>query len=136
MRDDTAPTEPPSATDDPSPGDRVRELCMKKYMGYGDGHLMHPIRARHTGEQPWGWRDAVVESVDGHYATVRYLSAEHTVPRLWHHHDLTGWVRPGDPVRLHERCRVLGADRGWLTVKVDDGLGSVPDPAGPVADQG
>jgi hypothetical protein len=97
---------------------------------YFPGHVTHWIHAKNVGRTPWGWRDAVVSSVDGGWITVSYLESGRQV-RLWHHAELAGEVGAGAPVRLHEQYYVLGGPFGWLNVVVRGGLGPVPAPADP-----
>lgn len=95
---------------------------------FGDGHVTHPIRARRTGETPWGWRDGVVTAASGGVATLRYVveDAEVTV----RHHAVLP-LAAGDPVRLHEEFRMLGCPSGWFCVDVTGGLGPVVAPVHP-----
>ena len=102
---------------------------------YLPGHHTHWIHAKHVGRTPWGWRDAVVGSLDGCWTTVTYVDSGRTL-RLWHHADLAGEVEVGAPVRVHERYAVLGGPFGWLNVVVEGGLGPVPEPADTAAWQG
>jgi hypothetical protein len=94
---------------------------------YFPGHNTHWIHAKHVGRTPWGWRDAVVRTIDGCALTVAYVDSGHEV-ELWHHDALAGELAVGVPVRLHEQYSVLGGPFGWLHVVVRDGLGSVPEP--------
>ncbi len=66
---------------------------------YGSGHALHQIHARHIGQSPWGWRDAVVVRVEGLFLTLRYL-AEDVEFTAWHHAELR--LMPGDPVRVNQ----------------------------------
>ena len=95
---------------------------------YLPGHHTHWIHAKHVGRTPWGWRDAVVGSIDGCWTTVTYVASGRQV-RLWHHAELAGELVVGAPVRVHERYYVLGGPFGWLNVVVKDGLGAVAQPA-------
>jgi hypothetical protein len=81
---------------------------------------------------PWGWRDAVVTDIDGHWLTVEYLQ-EPAVLRLWHHEQLGAEIAVGGPVRVHEQYYVIGGPFGWLNVVVRRGLGPVPAPPKPAA---
>ena len=60
---------------------------------------MHQIHARHIGQSPWGWRDALVVRVEGLFLTLRYL-AEDVEFTAWHHAELP--LMPGDPVRVNQ----------------------------------
>lgn len=103
--------------------------CSPEQCGsFADGHRAHHIRARLTGEAPWGWRDAIVEVTDGQTARLRYVAAD-GAPSVWHHDALP--VTAGEPVRLHEQYRMLGTPHGWFCVAVTDGLGPVPEPSAP-----
>lgn len=104
---------------------------------YAPGHNTHWIHAKHVGRSPWGWRDGVVDSIDGHWLTISYLGDEDGEIRVWHHEALGDEVAAGDPVRVHERLHVLGGPFGWLNVITEGGLGGVPEPAEPAlwADQ-
>ena len=97
---------------------------------YRPGHQVHFIQARHVGQSPWGWRDAVVTSVYGLTAHLSYVDHD-AAPRVWHHRSLAGVLEPGAPVRLHERLHVLGSPAGWFCVRVEDGLGPAPAPDAP-----
>ena len=99
---------------------------------YRPGHSTHWIHAKQVGRTPWGWRDAVVSGIDGRWITVTYVEAGQQV-RLWHHAGLTGELKVGAPVRLHEQYYVLGGPFGWLNVVVEGGLGPVPEPEDPAA---
>ncbi|WP_433803402.1 hypothetical protein [Actinomycetospora sp. CA-084318] len=100
-------------------------LCGDGCRSFADAHRVHHIRARRAGESPWGWRDAVVESVTGGRVVVRYVEPGVDVT-LTHHRE--AWVSPGDPVRVHEEFRLLDVRGSWLGVAVDGGLGAVPVP--------
>ena len=110
-----------------------RQACIRQgtlpCQSYGPGHNLHVIHGKHVGRTPWGWRDGVVVSSSGGDVVVEYLEAEHRVT-LWHHAPIAA-VRPGSPVRVHERYYVLGGPFGWLNVVVTGGLGAVPEPADP-----
>ncbi len=103
---------------------------------YWPGHNAHWIHAKRIGGTPWGWRDAIVTTVEGRWVTVTYV-LEGTQLRLWHHERLSSEIHPGDLVRVHEQYNVLGGPFGWLNVIVEGGLGAVPEPAEPAlwADQ-
>jgi hypothetical protein len=96
------------------------------------GHRMHHIQARLTGESPWGWRDGTVVAADGHWLHIAY-TLEQACPKVWHHEPLEPAFPVGTPIRLHERFHVLGSPGGWLNVIVQEGLGSIPEPAEPAA---
>lgn len=97
---------------------------------YWPGHNTHWIHAKHIGRTPWGWRDAVVSSIDGRWVTVDYV-LESAQVRLWHHTPLTSELHVADLVRVHEQYYVLGGRFGWLNVVVAGGLGAVAEPAEP-----
>jgi len=96
--------------------------------GYAPGHHMHFIHAKRVGLSPWGWRDAVVLSVEGQFACLAYLEGDAT-PVVWHHTSLKRVIGAGDPVRLHEQYYALGCPAGWFNVVVEGGIGAVPEPA-------
>jgi hypothetical protein len=96
---------------------------------YGSGHALHQIQARHIGQSPWGWRDAVVVTVDGLYLELRYL-AEDVEFTAWHHQEL-GLV-PGDPVRVNQSAgAVLQGKFGGVNVAHDSPVTAVPEPEHP-----
>lgn len=112
-----------------------RDLTCRSYEAdrcqhYAPGHNTHWIHAKHVGRSPWGWRDGVVSSLDGHWLEISYLGEGGEI-RVWHHDPLGGEVTPGDPVRVHEGLHVLGGPFGWLNVITEGGLGAVPEPAEP-----
>ena len=78
-------------------------LCRR----YNPGHNMHWIHANHVGRSPWGWRDAVLDGLDGRWLTVEYFLEEADLS-LWHHQALNDEVCLGDPVRVHEELHALG----------------------------
>lgn len=47
---------------------------------------------------------------------------------LWHHRSLEAEISVGEPLRAHERYYVIGAPMGWLSVRVESGIGPVPEP--------
>lgn len=94
------------------------------------GHNTHCIHAKYIGRTPWGWRDSVVSSLDGHWVMVDYV-LESAQLRLWHHTRFTDELHVGELVRVHEQYHVLGGLFGWLNVIVAGGLGAVPEPAEP-----
>ncbi len=98
--------------------------------GYWPGHHTHCIHANHVGQRSWGWRDAIVTAIAGHWLDVDYVHETASL-RLWHHEALTGELAVGDPVRVHEEYHLLGGPFGWLNVIVEGGLGAVPQPAEP-----
>ena len=95
---------------------------------YRPGHHTHWIHAKHVGRTPWGWRDAVVDRIDGSWLAVHYLDSGRRL-RVWHHAELVEEIEAGAPVRVHEQYYVLGGPFGWLNVVVQGGLGAVPEPA-------
>lgn len=95
---------------------------------YASGHHPHWIQAGHAGRAPWGWRDAVVEDVDGGWARLAYLE-DAARPRVWHHAPLAEFITPGALVRLHERYHLLATPQTWLCVAIEGGAGPVPEPA-------
>lgn len=101
--------------------------CRDRCGTYRDGHDLHAIQAKLIGQTPWGWRDAVLMSVDGQTIELAYVH-EHARPTLWHHRVLGRLLRPGEPVRLHEQYRALGTPHGWYSVRISNGLGAVPEP--------
>ncbi|GAA4982428.1 hypothetical protein WHI96_12975 [Pseudonocardia tropica] len=103
--------------------------CDESCRSYADGHRMHHIRSRLTGESPWGWRDAIVTGTEGTWLTLDYVTTKGR-PRVRHHAQLDT-LPPGTPVRLHERFRVLGSPTGWITVEIENGIGPVPEPENP-----
>jgi hypothetical protein len=105
----------------------IETPCSGPCPSYGAGHQVHFIQARLVGESPWGWRDAVVSSLDKHFARLAYLEDDAT-PIVWHHKSLKRRISVGDPVRLHERYHVLGCPAGWFSVVIAGGLGAVPEP--------
>lgn len=106
--------------------------CVVRDRGYCEsflpGHHTHWIHAKHIGRTPWGWRDAVVRSLDGQWITVTYVESGRQV-ELWHHAELAEEVELGAPVRVHEQYYVIGGPFGWLNVVVQGGQGAVPEPA-------
>src|ERR1700756_1092967 len=99
--------------------------------GYATGHHLHWIPARHIGQAPRGWRDAIVESVDEDGWAVIHYAAEDARVRVWHHRRPPTGPVPGSPVRLHERYNALDCQYGWLNVAFTGGLGPVPAPEHP-----
>ena len=94
---------------------------------YSDGHAIHAIHARRVGETPWGWRDAVVAEADGRTLMVDYLLFDGGAT-VWHHFSLEEELPVGSLLRVHERFHVIGAPIGWLNVRLDQGIGAVPEP--------
>ena len=117
-----APSTPSACRPSPPSG-----ICQ----AYWPGHQMHFIHARKIGEEPWGWRDGVVVSVeaDGWLEVNYVLEPGHVVAH--HHQDLTAVLSPGDPVRIHERYYALGGRFGWVNLYIAEGIGSVPEPEHP-----
>lgn len=97
-------------------------------MRYHPGYAMHPIQTSLTARSPWGWRPALVTAVDGGQGTAEYFDEEGGV-NFWHHKPLD--VEPGTPVRVHERYSVLEISDAWLSVRIDSGIGAVPEPEDP-----
>ncbi len=99
-------------------------------ISYRDGHLVHTIQARLVGQSPWGWRDGILETSTTASIRIRYIDEDVTAT-CWHHHDISDLLPVGDPVRLHERFRVLGSAAGWHSVSIVGGVGPVPAPEHP-----
>jgi hypothetical protein len=99
---------------------------MPKYL---PGWHLHPIQARLVDATPWGWRPARILALDGQVVTAAYVS-EHGTVTFWHHRDLRKELHIGQLVRVHERFHVLATDDAWLNVRIDAGMGPVPDPPG------
>jgi hypothetical protein len=96
---------------------------------YGSGHALHQIHARHIGQSPWGWRDALVVRVEGMFLTLRYLAADVEFT-AWHHAELP--LMPGDPVRVNQsHSAVLQAKFGQVNIAHDSPLSAVPEPEHP-----
>ena len=95
---------------------------------YHPGYAMHHIQAGLTARTPWGWRPAVLTAVDGGHGTAEYFQ-EHGTVAFWHHKPLD--VEPGTPVRVHEQFSVLEISDAWLNVRIDAGVGAVPEPEDP-----
>lgn len=103
---------------------------------YLPGHRMHQIHAGHVKRSPWGWRGAVVRSIDaGNVAVLDYVGEEGSCT-LWHHHDLAVMCPPGTPVSVHEQWRALLVAGAVLNVHLLDGVGPVPEPGEGLADGG
>ncbi|HSE09615.1 MAG TPA: hypothetical protein VLB29_13195 [Nocardioidaceae bacterium] len=92
---------------------------------YSPGYAMHWIHARQLAIRPWGWRPAILTTVDGGSATAAYLTEDGTVT-LWHHKPLVAEI--GEPVRVHEEFHAVEIHDAWLNVRIEDGIGAVPDP--------
>lgn len=111
--------------------DRLTTRCTgEPCQSYRPGHHMHVSHARRIGETPWGWRDAIVTAISGQVIAVGYVHDD-ACPTVWHHRSLIEYLRPGDPVRLHERYYALGCAAGWFNVVIEAGLGPVPEPDDP-----
>lgn len=95
---------------------------------YHPGYAMHFIQARLAATTPWGWRPAILTAVDGGHGTASYFQEQGTVT-FWHHRPLH--AEPGTPIRVHERYHVLEISDAWLNVRIDSGIGAVPEPADP-----
>ena len=91
------------------------------------GYCLHAGHARQLATTPWGWRAATVTSAAGGRATALYVDGG-TVT-LWHHRDLGLTV--GEPVRVHEEHHGLEIVDAWLNVRIDAGVGPVPEPEQP-----
>ena len=91
---------------------------------YAAGHRVHGI---HTGmllRSPWGWRDAVVLSIDEeNVAVLRYATADGTCS-VWHHHDLSVMCPPGSSLLVHEQRHAVAVGSVVLNVHVADGVGA------------
>jgi len=93
------------------------------------GFNIHFIQARKAAESPWGWRDGVVRAYADRVVVIDYLE-EHGWIELWHHRQIA--LRPGDPVRVHERFHVLDICGVWVSYgRRQGGLGAVPKPTHP-----
>jgi hypothetical protein len=97
---------------------------------FNPGYLMHPSHGRMLATTPWGWRPALIVEVSEHTAVAEYVQDEGRV-RLWHHTSLTSYCVIGEPVRVHEGHHGLEIEDFWLNVRIDAGIGAVPDPADP-----
>lgn len=94
---------------------------------YQGGHLVHSIQARMAAESPWGWRDGIVATITGRFVLVDYVFVAGSV-WCWHHVGLSGELRTGDAVRVHERFRLVHGPMGVVCVKLGRDLEPVPDP--------
>lgn len=97
---------------------------------YASGHRMHAIHAGKLQGSPWGWRDAVVLSIDeDNIALLEYTSAPGTCT-VWHHHDLSVMCPPGSSVRVHEQWHAVAIGTVVLNVHVIDGVGAAAPHSG------
>ncbi|HLS48880.1 MAG TPA: hypothetical protein VK024_02700 [Actinomycetaceae bacterium] len=96
---------------------------------YWPGHLVHPIHSGFVQREPWGWRKAVVASIDDdNVAFLEYRDDAGTC-RVWHHLDLSVVCPPGTSVQVHEGRHVIAVAHVALNVALVDGIGPVPPPS-------
>ncbi|MDQ1577185.1 MAG: hypothetical protein QOH55_2335 [Microbacteriaceae bacterium] len=80
------------------------------------GHGLNFIQLRIASATRSRWTDAIVhETTDQGWIALAPLAGSDIV-WVWHHADLTGTIKVGDPVALHDLYNVLAAGQGRFNV--------------------
>lgn len=97
---------------------------------YRPGHRAHFVQINLTARSPWAWVDVVVLQADGELVRLQVLDDDSPF-EAWHHRDLSPFLPPGSPSRLHLRHHVLSTPVGLASVAHDCPLAAPEDPPVP-----
>ncbi|HEY5224550.1 MAG TPA: hypothetical protein VIJ18_16065 [Microbacteriaceae bacterium] len=84
----------------------------------GPGHALSRIQLSIASATPSRWQDAIVDSLSGDGRAVLVPVFGEEPVAVWHHTDLSGALKVGDPVSVHSLYGVLAAGRQRFNVLI------------------